>query len=114
MTRTSRLLCVLYGVASLWLAFITVQQAKYGGIAAACLFAFASVTGVIAVVREFELADERRATAALRAKRREGSAVRPQPSAPQVVLVELPVDCCERWWTALGADHDPACSRQHR
>ncbi|MGW3690133.1 hypothetical protein [Streptomyces sp. NPDC005125] len=114
MTRPARVLCVLYGAVSLWLACCTVQQARYGAQWATFMFAAASVMPVVAIVREFDLADERRAVAGLGFERRESALRPPPPDVDPLMRTEIPLACCERWWTALGTDHDPTCPQQRR
>ncbi|MGP2436307.1 hypothetical protein [Streptomyces sp. JW3] len=106
MTRSSRLLCALYLATSTGLAWTAVLELRYGPLWAAAAFAGAGTVPVIAVVRELDLAEQRRA------------AVRP-PHAPvatgaadALVRAELDAACCERWWTSLGADHDAGCARR--
>ncbi len=35
----------------------------------------------------------------------------PECARPAAARVPLPEDCCERWWTSLGARHDAGCRR---
>ncbi|MEU1870951.1 hypothetical protein RKD37_008143 [Streptomyces ambofaciens] len=35
----------------------------------------------------------------------------PECVRPAAARVPVPEDCCERWWTSLGARHDAACRR---
>ncbi|MGW5123257.1 hypothetical protein ACWEQ7_04180 [Streptomyces sp. NPDC004069] len=65
MTRGSRALCALYTATALWLAYCTLQQARYGQPWPAALLAVASLAPIIGVIRETVLADERHQLAAL-------------------------------------------------
>lgn len=94
MSRFARVLCSLHGAAFLWLAYCAVQSYRHGAVWAACLFTAASLLYLIAVLREAERAEERRAVA--------GTAG------------DLNSACCERWWTSLATDHDPTCPNQTR
>jgi hypothetical protein len=40
----------------------------------------------------------------------------PVPGCPcrDEAALSLNNACCERWWTALGTDHDPECTNQKR
>lgn len=93
MSRLARALCSFHGAAFLWFAYCAVQSAHNGATWAVWLFVAASVLTVISVIREAEIAEERRAAA--------GAA-------------DLNAACCERWWTSLATDHDPTCRNQTR
>lgn len=104
MNRFARALCSLQGGAFLWLAYCAVQSARNGATWEVWLFAAASVLPVIAMFREYELADERRAVA-VRAERL---------ARLRIHAEEINTACCERWWTSLATDHDPTCPNQTR
>jgi hypothetical protein len=114
MSLPSRLLCALYGLTSLWLAWCAVRQYQYGGAPwPVPLLVAASIVPVIAFVRETVLADERHTVAVLR--RREGRChTRREELCEAIACAELNAACCERWWTSLATDHDPACPNQRR
>ncbi|GGS64875.1 hypothetical protein AB0E75_05200 [Streptomyces griseoviridis] len=107
MTRSSRLLCALYLATSTGLAWTAVSEWRYGPPWAAAVFAGASVVPLIAVVREADLAEPRRAP--VRPPRAPDAA---SGAADALVRAELDGACCERWWTSLGTDHDAGCGRR--
>jgi hypothetical protein len=66
MSRGSRALCTLYTATALWHAWCTINTLGYAPLWASVLNMAASVVAVIAIVREYDLADERHEVAALR------------------------------------------------
>ncbi|MHC0432923.1 hypothetical protein ACX6XY_22515 [Streptomyces sp. O3] len=92
--------------AGLCLAFVTVQYALYGPWPLALLFGFVSVAPLDAAIR---LMLDDAATGDHR-----GPAARTDPDSAALALAALNQACCERWWTALGADHDPTCHNRRR
>ncbi|MFP3990675.1 hypothetical protein U9R90_25060 [Streptomyces sp. E11-3] len=108
MTRLARALCSLHSAALVWLAYCTITTARYGAAWAAILFAAASLMSVIAVIREMDAGD--RAYAA----RHHAPAAEAEDQAALLddAVRDLDNACCERWWTALGTDHDPTCPVQ--
>ncbi|MFE9441150.1 hypothetical protein ACFYO2_19550 [Streptomyces sp. NPDC006602] len=114
MSLPSRLLCALYSLTSLWLAWYSVRQYQYGGSAwSVPLFAVASIVPVIAVVRESVLADEHRTIAVLRRQKGRCTTNRDE-LCEAIACAELNAACCERWWTSRATDHDPTCPHQRR
>lgn len=111
MTRCGRVLCVLYGAVSLWLIFCTVQQARYDYGWASFLFAGSSVLPLVAIVRELELVDAREAAMIIAPPRRTKTGPPPRRGGVEG-NAECPLGCCERWWTALGTEHDSTCPRR--
>ncbi|MBA4865951.1 hypothetical protein H1V43_32325 [Streptomyces sp. PSKA54] len=112
MSRPARALCALYSATALFLAYCAVIQCQAGGpLWAVPLFVAASIVPVIATLRELELADERRTTATLTAREIRRLA-RHDARCEDTARRELDAACCERWWTALGTDHDPDCQHQ--
>lgn len=113
MTRFARGLCLMYGAAALFLAYAAVQQALYGEVWTVAAFAACSLVPLIALVRETEHADTvtgLRADAERAARLRDRKEQRSLREAADA----LGHVCCERWWTSLGTDHDPACRHQQR
>ena len=114
MSLLGRLLCALYGLTSVWLAWCAVRQYQYGGSAwTVPLFVAASIVPVVAVVREAVLAEERHTVAVLR-RQGEPRDKRRDDLCAAIACAELDAACCERWWTSLATDHDPACPNQRR
>ena len=112
MTRIARTVCVIYGAATLFLSFATVQQALYGELWAVAALAACSLVPLIGLFRECALADalnEVRANTdrAARLRDKEQRSLRAAADA-------LGHACCERWWTSFGTDHDPECRNQQR
>lgn len=113
MTRFARVLCVIYGATTVFLAWAAVRSGMANSPWIAVLFAAASIVPILAWLREAEFVDmkaealassERAARVRENAERR---AIREAADALQHV-------CCERWWTSLGTDHDPTCAKQRR
>lgn len=119
MTRFARVVCMIYGAATLFLAYATVQQALYGQLWAVAALAACSLVPLIALIRETERAD---ATAIARdlfgtnvARKRTARPPLPRrtPGAEGVVAVAMAAACCEAWWATAGAEHDSAtCTRK--
>lgn len=116
MTHTQRARIALHGTATTCLAFVAVQYVIYGPWPIAVLFGLASLAPIDAAVRETE-----RHTGP--SSDRHGAADKaPLPrrlhptdeSSVDRTVTELNTACCERWWTALGTDHDPTCRNQQR
>jgi hypothetical protein len=107
MNCSSRLLCVLYLATSAGLAWVTVQEIRYGPAWAACMFAAASLVPVIAVVRETVIGEQDELL-----RKSAAAAARGGDAAEAIVRAELDAACCERWWTSLGSEHDLTC--RHR
>lgn len=125
MSKTNRLsviLCALYLAVLVWLAWWTATVASHspawftvGNIAAAVVL-------VIAVTQQLDLVDARRENTDLKQReaRREDAELQREnrPTEDWQSLREaadaLGHSCCERWWTSLGADHDPTCRKHER
>jgi hypothetical protein len=103
----------MYGAATLFLAFATVQQALYGEVWAVAALAACSLVPLIAIVRETEHADT---VTALRADAERAARLRDrkQQRSLREAADALGHVCCERWWTSLGTDHDETCEKQRR
>jgi hypothetical protein len=109
MSWSSRVLSALYLSTSAGLAWTAVLAFRYGPVWAGCLFAAAGLVPVIAVVRESEVRELRRAARPDAGKPPLGTG-----GTDAVVRAELDAACCERWWTSLGTDHDAACPHRSR
>lgn len=113
MTRFARVVCMIYGAATLFLAYATVEQALNGEVWAVAALAACSLVPLIGLMREVEHSD-----AVANARALVESAVRPPlprrtPGADGVVAVAMAAACCEVWWATAGAEHDPAtCTRK--
>ncbi|MEU6603190.1 hypothetical protein [Streptomyces flaveolus] len=110
MTRSARALCFLHGMVSLWLVFCTLQQVRHGSEWAAFGFAVTAVVPVLAIVRECELADTWELVGRTPLFRPQAAARAGQDDTHGW---DRPLDCCERWWTALGTEHDAHCPKRH-
>ncbi|MFP3991130.1 hypothetical protein U9R90_27405 [Streptomyces sp. E11-3] len=106
MPPVQRARIALHLTAGLCLAFVTVQYALYGPWPLALLFGIVSVVPLDAAIH---LAAHDPATDG----RRRGVALTDEDSAA-LVRAALNQACCERWWTALGTDHDPTCHNGRR
>ncbi|MEL3944840.1 hypothetical protein [Streptomyces sp. LNU-CPARS28] len=109
----SRPLHVAYGALLPWLGYCAIQTGRTGNWWATATFAAASALTVIAALREGQLEDALRREA-VRDEREARLGRPPLDTAECAASVALAAACCERWWTSAGADHDSACSRQHR
>jgi len=112
MTRLARTVCIIYGAATLFLAYATVQQVLFGEAWAVPALAACSLVPLIALVREAGFADvmdEIRADAERAARLREQ-----EQQSLRAAADALGHACCERWWTSFGTDHDPQCRNQQR
>jgi len=110
MTRLARVVCMIYGAASLFLAYATVQQALHGALWAVAALSACSVVPLIGLVRETEHAD---AMAKARVFGDRPPLPRRIPGAEGVIAVAMAAACCEVWWSTAGAEHDPAtCTRK--
>ncbi|RFU86182.1 hypothetical protein DY218_13775 [Streptomyces triticagri] len=123
MTHTQRARIALHGTATTCLAFVAVQYALYGPWPIAVLFGLASLAPIDAAVRETERPAGPRtrphphtATRTLASRRRHNASAHPTTDEASVdhTVTQLNTACCERWWTALGTDHDPTCHNQQR
>lgn len=120
MTRSARVVCMIYGAATLFLAYATVEQALYGEVWAVAALAACSLVPLIGLVREVAHSDAVANARALveSACAAVDSANRPPlprrtPGADGVVAVAMAAACCEVWWATAGAEHDPAtCTRK--
>lgn len=110
MTVFARILCMIYGAATMFLAGAAVQQALFGEPWALAAFATCSLVPLIALVRETEHADTittLRGDTARAARLRERDRLRAAADA-------LAHACCVQWWTSYGTDHDATCRNQQR
>lgn len=113
MTRFARILCVIYGATTLFLAWAAVQSGMANSVWSALLFAAASIVPLMAWLREAEFVDikaEALASSERAARVRESEDRRSLREAADA----LGHSCCERWWTSLGTDHSPTCEKQRR
>ncbi|WP_156722499.1 hypothetical protein [Streptomyces apocyni] len=106
MPPAQRTRIAIHMTAGLCLAFVTVQYALYGPWPLALLFGIVSVAPLDAAIY---LAVH--ATPTTEARR--AAPLTPEHSAA-LVRAALNQACCERWWTALGTDHDPTCHNRQR
>ncbi|MET7475104.1 hypothetical protein ABZT17_12185 [Streptomyces sp. NPDC005648] len=111
MTRPSNLLCSAYIGLFLWLLYCAVQSARHGAWWATVVFVVGTCLAMVAFLREDQLDDLLRREA-VRAEREARPVLTPDETADGVVAVALAGECCDRWWTSAGADHDPTCRRQ--
>jgi hypothetical protein len=116
MTRLARVVCSIYGAASLFLAYATVQQAMYGALWAVAALSACSVVPLIGLVRETEHADamaKARVFGVPAAAADRPPLPRRTPGAELVVTDAVAAACCDAWWATAGAEHDPAtCTRK--
>lgn len=107
----TRILCLLYVLASLLAAHATVASTQHHATLYALGFAAVDLLLLVAAIREYLVADERRAVA-VRAERlaRLGITVQATPLA----LSDLDEGCCETWWTSCGTVHDNRCATTRR
>ncbi|RII16955.1 hypothetical protein DSC45_14425 [Streptomyces sp. YIM 130001] len=123
MTHTQRARIALHGTATTCLAFVAVQYVLYGPWPIAVLFGLASLAPIDAAVRETERTERPAGTHTHAKPVRPGDRSKaPLPrrlhpadtASVDRTVTELNTACCERWWTALGTDHDPTCRNQQR
>ena len=111
MRRLSNLLCCAYIGLLVWLAYCAVQSARNHAWWAAAVFVVGTMLAMVAFFREDQLDDVLR-RGAVRAEREARPAPTDEEMADGVVAVALAAECCDRWWTSAGTDHDPTCRRQ--
>ncbi|WP_345657393.1 hypothetical protein [Streptomyces siamensis] len=113
MTRLDRAVCAMYGASFLFIAYATVQQARYGEKWAVAALAFCSLMPLVALIRETATTrtlDQSRAMVA----HAEDLMGRAEQVAARATDVALEQACCERWWTSFATDHDPTCKHQQQ
>lgn len=111
MTRLVLALLALDAAAVGWLTYAAAVCLQHQAHGEATAFSTTAILFVVAIGREWQRAAD---TALARAE-----AVRtghPRPGRPAhgdvdaIVRAELAAGCrCDRWWTALGAEHDTWC-----
>ncbi|MGM9380314.1 hypothetical protein [Streptomyces antibioticus] len=114
MTRSSTAVRWLYLLAAGFTAHCATNTVRHHAPGYALGLATVTVLLVVAAIREYIDADERRA-AAVRAERaarlRAIADQRDIRRAADALLVNG--TCCERWWTSCGFHHDPdTCTRK--
>jgi hypothetical protein len=109
MTHHARLLPALYAACALVLAWCSASAYQHGRPGYALLLAALAVTDLVAAGHCWHQRDELR-SALIRAER----AARPFTTAQDQAVADLmSTDCCERWWTSAGAEHDTDhCTRK--
>ncbi|MFJ8109961.1 hypothetical protein [Streptomyces sp. NPDC096132] len=111
MNHNDRALHWLYLLGGALTALCATTSARHGAYWYAAGLAAVTFLLVIAAIREYVDADERRA-AAVRAER----AVRVRALSDERQLRQiadsLGHSCCERWWTSCGAEHASTCRNQ--
>lgn len=113
MTRFARVLCTIYGAASIFLAYAAVQQARYGEPWAVAALSGCALVPLIALIRETDQADDA-AEARADAERAERLRDRADERGMRAALDDLKNACCDRWWTSCGFHHDSTCATQRR
>lgn len=108
MTRLACVLCGLYLAVFVWLAWWTGTTASRAPLWFTTGNAAAAIVLVIAVIQQLDNADLRYENTELR-ERETRRAAHADEAAEHQANAELLDACCERWWTSLGADHDPTC-----
>lgn len=113
MTRFARVLCTIYGAATIFLAYAAAQQARSGEPWAVAALVGCSFVPLIAFIRETDHADmlSDLRTDSERAARLHD---RQEQRSLKAAADALGHACCERWWTSFGTDHDPTCRHQQR
>ena len=104
MIRTDRALSWAYLLASHLTLYCALASVRHGAPWYAAGLAATTVLLVVALVREYHYADERRAEA-VRVER----AARLRAMADRRAIrrtADTPNGCCERWWTSCGTEHD--------
>ena len=106
-------LAVLYAFVALGLAHCAVVSWEHHSLPYAAFFAGASLLLVIAVAHHSYQRDEIRAAhAEIDALKRVSTSS--ADFSDGVVAVALAAACCERWWTSVGAEHEPTCTRKEQ
>ncbi|WP_338699155.1 hypothetical protein V2W30_22545 [Streptomyces sp. Q6] len=112
MTRTLTL-TLLYLLGAGLAVHASVTSGQHDALGYALGFAALHALLLVAAIREWLAAEERRAIAAgaARLARLRARAEAEAEAIDGIARIELAAACCEMWWTSAGADHDAACGR---
>lgn len=113
MTRSARALCWAYLLAAVLVAQCAVTSARHGAPWYAAGLTVVQLLLIVALIREYLTADERRA-AQVEAERAIRLRDRAEQHAIRQAAEALGHACCERWWTSCGCHHDSTCKNQRR
>lgn len=109
MRRITRTLAGLYAVLAIGLGYCAVIAFQHDSWGYTMAFAATSFGYVLAIAHHEWLLDEYRQLLA----RVDRPALPTRQRRSRRGAVALDNDCCERWWTSLGAEHDPTtCTRK--
>ncbi|MFE7273015.1 hypothetical protein [Streptomyces sp. NPDC057623] len=111
MNRLAHTLCGLYASSLFPLGYFATTSARNDARWQTATLVALSLLLVVAAVREYLAADEKRA--AMAQAERAARPPDPRPAIDGIVAIALAAACCERWWTSAGTDHDPTtCTRK--
>lgn len=114
MIHTARVMAIAHTAAFVWLTYCGTTCADNHALGYATVFFTGALVAGIAAWREHDRADADRIEAVQAETFARALALQDEAATEDAVTLALDEACCERWWTAIGTDHDPACPNQRR